>query len=110
MRNRVRLGGPDCAIGLAGWVAGGRRGGRPTGREADGAGGLDEDEVAGGVVEAFVAGFGADDDVLDAGAVRARVDARFDGERHARLQGGRVTRDDVRVLVRFEADAVADRK
>ena len=50
----------------------------------------------------------AHDDVLDASAVPAGdVDAGLDGERHARLERLGVTRDDVRVLVRLEPDAVA---
>ena len=50
---------------------------------------------------------GADHDVLDARAVRARVDARLDGEGHARLERMRVALDDVGILVGLQADAVA---
>src|SRR6185437_9630919 len=73
---------------------------------------LHDHQLAGRVVHPQVAGprgrrVGAYHDVLDARAVRARVDARLDGERHARLERDRVALDDVRVLVRLKADTVA---
>ena len=49
----------------------------------------------------------AHDDVLDPGAVPPlEVDARLDAERHARRERLGVARDQVRLLVPFEADAM----
>ena len=58
-----------------------------------------QDEVAGYVVQPFGAVLGAHHDVLDAGSVRPRVDARLDRERHARAERLGVARHDVGILV-----------
>src|SRR5690606_40974426 len=68
----------------------------------------DDDQVPGGDVEPVGARLGAHDDVLDARAVGpGQVDAGLDGEGEAGLQRLSVAGDDVRVLVAFDADAVA---
>src|SRR5690606_24613481 len=68
----------------------------------------DDDQVPGGDVEPVGARLGADDDVLDARAVGpGQVEAGLDGEGEAGLQRFSVAGDDVRVLVAFDADAVA---
>src|ERR1043165_6832523 len=83
------------------WSFIGRRSRRSAARSPD------HGEVAGRFVEALGAGLGGDDDVLDAGAAPAgKVDAGFDREGVARRQRGGVARDEVRVLVFLEADAV----
>src|SRR5215472_18517760 len=69
--------------------------------------GLHGYQVAGGVVQPLATPLGADHDVLDPGAMRARVDAGLDGERHARRQRLGVPGHDVGILVALQADPVA---
>src|SRR6266704_2363137 len=74
---------------------------------APGSSGLDNDELAGPVVQPDAAVLAADHDVLDPGAVPARVDPWLDGERHPGLKRLRVASHDVGVFVALQADAVA---
>ena len=69
----------------------------------------DDREVACGAVQAVGSVVGGDHDVLEAEPEAAgQVDAGLDAEGVARRRGGvRVARDDVRVLVLLDADAVA---
>src|SRR6185437_15742630 len=66
----------------------------------------DRYELASRQVEPLEAIGGADHDVFDPGAVRARIDAGLDRERVAWPQRLGVTGDDVRVFVRLQPDPV----